>query len=48
MKELYVSPELKVELFETEDIITASVDLGDGENGAGWPWSVGRVEDTAE
>jgi len=37
MKELYVKPELEVELFKTEDIITASVDLGENENGGEWP-----------
>ena len=31
MKELYTRPEIKVELFETEDIITTS-----GDNLGGW------------
>ena len=42
MKELYVKPELELELFATEDIITASVDLGDYENGAEYPEGWGR------
>lgn len=44
MKELYVRPELEIELFKTEDIITASVE-GDNDTEPGNDWEGwGRTE----
>ena len=37
MKEFYTKPKIEIELFKTEDLITASVDLGENENGAEFP-----------
>lgn len=34
MKELYTKPDMEIELFITEDIITSS---GDGDNDVTWP-----------
>lgn len=40
MKEKYLTPELEIELFETDDIITVSL-TGD-DNGGEWPDGWGR------
>ena len=44
MKELYTRPELEIEVFATEDIITTSNEDNDGE----WGWGAGAASPTSE
>lgn len=38
MKESYESPEIEILVFETEDIITASIPIIGSDDEGGWEW----------